>query len=853
MRAPKRLTALLPSLGAAALLAFSLDIVAGQAPDSRRRAVYAKALTGGNYMHNYYLPPVASTPWRPSFSPDGEWIAFSMSGSIWKIRTTGGDAHELTADATYDSSPAWSPDGRWIAYTADDSYENVNLRLLNVATGESAALTSGAFLNLDPVWSSDSDSVLFVSTEPDGWYHLFSLPLENGAPGEPVRLTADNAYPNNRLYFGSQDLHIEPTLSPDGQEMILVSNRGIPLGSGALWRAPVAPDAMSKATRILREETLYRTRPQWSPDGSRIVYSSHRGSQFSNLYVLPVQGGEPYQLTFGEWDHFEPRWSPDGEWIAYVSNERGLSRLRLLKAFGGEDKPVAIRRRVYRRPTGTLRVAVTDAETGRITEARIQLRASDGKAYAPPDAYHRVASRALHQDFFHTDGEFSLQLPVGEASIHAMKGFERYPETTTAAIEPGAVTTVRLELERFTDMGALGWYSGSDHVHMNYGGNLHNTPENLLAMAAAEDLDLVGEKIANKDNRIFDHQYYAGPYDKARSTAERILSWGQEYRPPFYGHINLINLTKHLISPFTTGYEGTAIESLYPSNTDIFRMASEQGAIGGYVHPFSRDPASAGYGGARGFPVDLALGTVTYLEVMTSARQAENTARVWHRALNCGFRVTASGGEDSITGLHRTPVIGAARMYAYLGDRLTWGRWVDAVRKGRTFVTNGPLVQLAIDGEIAGGEIRLPSEGGSVAVQARMESAFPVERLELIRNGEAIDEIPLRDDGRTGAILKRVEVDRSGWYTLRATTSRPVPPVDDTRLYAETGPVYVYRGEEPIRSKEDAEYFVQWIDDIARQAREHPGWRSDREREHVLGQFGEAREIFERRAREASP
>lgn len=282
-------------------------------------------------------------------------------------------------------------------------------------------------------------------------------------------------------------------------------------------------------------------------------------------------------------------------------------------------------------------------------------------------------------------------------------------------------------------------------------------------------------------------------------------------------------------------------------------MASEQGAIGGYVHPFSRDPASAGYGGARGFPVDLALGTVTYLEVMTSARQAENTARVWHRALNCGFRVTASGGEDSITGLHRTPVIGAARMYAYLGDRLTWGRWVDAVRKGRTFVTNGPLVQLAIDGEIAGGEIRLPSEGGSVAVQARMESAFPVERLELIRNGEAIDEIPLRDDGRTGAILKRVEVDRSGWYTLRATTSRPVPPVDDTRLYAETGPVYVYRGEEPIRSKEDAEYFVQWIDDIARQAREHPGWRSDREREHVLGQFGEAREIFERRAREASP
>ncbi len=857
MHPRERLIALLPSLGAAALLACFAGAATGQAPgtpsETGRRTVYSKALTGGNYMHNFYLPPVSSTPWRPSFSPDGEWIAFSMSGSIWKIRTQGGDAYELTADSTYDSSPAWSPDGRWIAYTADDNYESINLRLLNVATGESAALTSGAFVNLDPAWSPDGAGILFVSTEPDGWYHLDSLALENGAPAARVRLTEDNAYPNERLYFGSRDLHIEPTLSPDGTEMILVSNRGIPLGSGALWRAPVAPDAMSKATRILREETLYRTRPQWSPDGARIVYSSHRGSQFSNLYVLPVRGGEPYQLTFGQWDHFEPRWSPDGEWIAYVSNERGLSQLRLLKSFGGEDKPVEIRRRVHRRPMGTLRVSVADAETGQITQARIQLRASDGKSYAPSDAYQRVATRALHEDFFHTDGEFSLELPVGEASILAMKGFERYPATSTVAIEAGAVTSVRFELERFTDMGALGWYSGSDHVHMNYGGNLRNTPENLLAMAAAEDLDLVGEKIANKDNRIFDHQHYAGPYDKARSTAERILSWGQEYRPPFYGHINLVNLTKHLISPYTTGYEGTAIESLYPSNTDIFRMASEQGAVGGYVHPFSRDPASAGYGGARGFPVDLALGTATYLEVMTSARQAENTARVWHRALNCGFRVTASGGEDSITDLQRTPVIGAARMYAYLGDRLAWDRWVDAIRKGRTFVTNGPLVQLAIDGEIAGGEIRLPGEGGSVQVRARMESAFPVERLELVRNGEVIEEFPLRDDGRTSSILKRIDVDRSGWYTLRATTARPVPPVDDTRLYAETGPIYVYKGEEPIRSKQDAEYFVQWIDDISRQAREHPGWRSDREREHVLGQFGEARAVFVQRAREASP
>ena len=824
----------------------TLLLLAFLPPAQAQTPVYPNARTGGMYMHNFYLPPPSSTPWRPAFSPDGNHIVFAMSGSIWRIEIGDDTAHELTANPTYDSSPIYSPDGRWIAYTADDQYQSINLMLLNVATGESQALTRGSHVHLDPVWSPTGDRLFYVGTQPDGYYHLYALPMDDGAPGEPIRLTNQHEYENSRLYFGASDLHIQPTISPSGGEMILVSNRDIPLGSGAIWRAPIQPNAMASAKQILREETLYRTRPQWSPDGTRIVYSSHRGSQYNNLYVLPTNGGEPYQLTFGNWDHFEPSWSPDGEWIVYVANETGLSEIRLLKTFGGLEKKIEIRRRVHRRPTGKLAVEVVDAETGQPTAARIYLRAADGKAYTPPDAYHRVANRAMHYDFFHTDGTFALDLPEGPVTVEAMKGMERYPAKAEATIQPGRVTTIRLTLKRLTDLEHLGWYSGSDHVHMNYAGNFHNTPENLLFMAEAEDLDMVGEKIANKDNRIFDHQYWTGAYDTVRSTPERLISFGEEYRPPWYGHVNFINLTEHLISPFTTGYEGTAIESLYPSNTDMFRLAKAQGAVTGYVHPYQAPPEQNGYANARAFPVDVALGTADYIEVMTSATYARHTSRVLHRILNCGFKITHSGGEDSISNLHRTPPVGSARLYAHLGDKLTWDGWVDAIKKGRTFVTNGPLVRLTINGQIPGGEIHLP-EPGYVNFNADLQSAFATENLELLFNGAVVRSFQA-ENGTNASIQGRIEVKESGWFTLRATTDHPVHPIDDTHLHAETGAIYVYVADQPIRSKEDAEYFIEWIDAITEQAKNHPGWRSEKEKTHVLNQFAQAKAIFRQRS-----
>ena len=815
--------------------------------------VYPNARTGGNYMHNFYFPPAgSSTPWWPSWSPDGEWIAFAMDGSIWRIRPGETTAYEIAYAEEYLSSPEWSPDGNWLVYTADDDGRSINLMIANLETGVSEPLTDGEFVNIDPAWSPDGTQLAYVSTAPNGYFNIHVVDLVDGKKAAVTEITTDNQFGRSRLYFGNNDLHISPTWSPDGTQLLFVSNRSIPLGSGGIWKAPLEPDVMNtgQAQLIYKEETLYRTRPHVSPDGKRIIYSSHLGHQFNNLFVLPVAGGEPYKMTFGEYDSFHPRWSPDGEWIAYISNERGIPQLKLLKSWGGKAEVVRITSKRWSRPMGTVTVRVVD-ESGRETPARIYQQASDGKSYTPSDSYERLSS--LNEQLFHTPGRFTTEVPPGRYTVEAVKGFEYVPAAETIEIEAGQVHSVTLRLDRITNLRAKGWYSGSNHVHMNYAGNLHNTAENLFLMAAAEDMDMIGHMIANKDNRIIDYQHYDAETDEhPLSTPDRIMHTGQEYRPPFYGHISLFNLTEHLISPFVTGYEGTAIESLYPSNTDILLFAKEQGAIGAYVHPFggSQDPLDGNLGGAKGFPVDVALEAVSYHELWSQAGDAALIP--WHHALNNGFKVPATGGEDSISNLHRTNLVGAMRGYFHLGvGNLSWDNYMQALLEGRGFITNGPILELTINQSMPGDEIRLGQGGETIVLRGTMDSIVPLDRLEIVRNGEVIERIPLAGEGRHAEFEYEITATGSGWYTLQAAGNGRAHPIEQRLPMATTNPVYVYVGDDPIRSKASADYFVRWIDKLTEMAVDHPGWRSDREREHVLEQFQQAREIYVQRGAEA--
>jgi Tol biopolymer transport system component len=846
-------------------VAVSLVCIGTNAVYAQRQPVLKQIdLPHNYYFREMYLPQLTSGPSAVAFSPDGRALAYSMQGSLWRQALDSTEAEQLTAGPGYDFQPDWSPDGRSIVFARynDDAVE---LTRLDLASGAVTPLTRNHGVNVEPRWSPDGKQIAWVSTEGTGHFHIFVGTL-NAASLMGHAVWPERRSHTARYYYSAFDHEISPTWSPDGKALIYVSNPENVYGTGGIWRR--ALDANAEPVAIRLEETTWKARPAWSPDGKRVLYSSYAGRQWHQLWVTTSTGtGDPFPLSYGDFDATNARWSPDASRIAFISNRSGSTEIWLQDVIGGAQRKLEIRTKRYRQPMSELHLQTVDA-AGKPIPARVSVLAADGRAYAPDDAwihaddsFDRKRSR-FETQYFHTQGDSRLTLPPGNATVTVWRGMENQVAQHTVQIKSGGSPQdlqIKVQPLSLPPGWSDQWRSADVHVHMNYGGTYRNTPERLVRQAAAEDLDIVFNLVVNKEQRVPDIDVFSPLPDRA-STSAVLLLHGQEYHTSYWGHLGLLGLNDHFLLPDYSAYANTAAASLYPTNGAVADLAHAQHGLVGYVHPFDETPdpkASAPLTNA--LPIDVARGKVDYYEVVGFSEH-RTSAAVWYRLLNCGFRPAAAAGTDAMANYAslRGPV-GMNRVYAQidggakaasdegdLSDRKQ--RWLDALRAGRTMATNGPLVGLTVEDKPPGSEITLQSSGsGTLRYKGFLRSIAPIDHLELVMNGNVVRTLSL-DRTRTRADFEgTIKAPDAGWLLVRAWNDGASPLVFDLYPYATTNAVFFKRPGGVTHCGRDAEYFIAWLDRLESAAAAHDGYNTPAEREATLGEIRAARQVFSER------
>ena len=825
-------------------------LCAAGVPAQRRPVLPQIDLPHPYYFREMYLPQLTTGPSSAAWLPDSRTLVYSMGGTLWKQAIDSEQAEQLTDGPGYDYEPDVSPDGRLVVYVKYNQ-DAMELWMLEISTRETWQLTHTGAVNVEPRWSPEGGRLVWVSTQYNRRFHIFGAEVRGGKLQEIERWTGETKSLLPRYYYSAYDTEISPVWLRDGKEIIFISNRGHIYGSGGFWRMEARAGAA--AHEIHYEETTWKARPDVGPD-ARVVFASYTGRQWHQLWWMPATGENPLPLTHGEYDNTNPRWSPDGRRIVFISNRSGNVALWTVEVPGGNQQPVVVQERHYRQPTGEVRISVQGPD-GKVTPARISVTGEDGRAYAPADAWMQAddgydrKERPFEAHYFDSAGEANVTVPAGKFTVEVMHGLDYSATPQQEEMTPGGTVslTVRFLHRLLADEAPGRWVSGDLHVHMNYAGEYRNTPEHLAEQARAEDVAVVESLIVNKEQRVPDESYFSGELDAA-SGPDFLLWHGEEFHTSFWGHRGILCLTKHLLVPIYAGYPMTASASLVPTNVDVADMAREQGALIGAVHPFEEipDPANRAEPLYDSFPVDAALGKLDYIEVVGFSDH-KSTAAVWYRLLNLGFRLPTGAGTDDMANFAslRGPV-GMNRVYVQVPEGpLKMETFLDGLRRGRTFATNGPLLRFSLGGQPIGGEVRL-TQAGDVPFTAAMASIAPVDHLEVVCNGRVAGTVALSGNRTSAQSSGTVHLDRSGWCVLRAWADHAEYPVLDIYPYATTSPVYVSLAGQPARSPEDAAYFLAWLDRLQEDVEHYPDWNSAAEKAHVMEQIEAARKVYEK-------
>jgi hypothetical protein len=800
------------------------------------------------YWRELYLPQLTTGPSSVSFMPDGKTLIYSMGGSLWRQAIGADEAIELThPQGAYDYQPDVARDGRTVIFSRYNG-DAIELWRLDPATGREQQLTSAHAVNVEPRLSPDGTLLAWVSTQGTGHFNLFIADLAADGLHKARPLIGERRSAISRYYYSPFDHAINPSWTPDGKRILYVTNNEVAWGTGDIWS--VAVDDPRDRRKILGEETSWSARPEASPDGKQVLFASYHGRQWRQLWVTTPSGNASLPLTYGDFDRWNARWSPDGERIAFISNEHGNTSLVVHDYVGGAETPIIAVKRRYLGPRASLTLDIRD-ERGRKVPARVAMVGSDGRAAAPADSWMHGddgfdrALQSTETHYFDCFSTCTIQTVPGKASIWIQRGFRYLPWRQTVNLAANDSRTIRVQL-RLNDLPpGFGKFESADlHVHMNYGGHYRNTPATLARQARAEDLGFVYNLIVNKEERVPDIAYFRPGPDPAGGDGVTILH-SQEYHTSYWGHLGLLGLSDHYLTPGFSAYQNSPLASAYPDNGAIADLAHAQGALVGYVHPFDTDIDPANDKSlSNELPADVANGKVDYMEIVGFSDH-RSTAHVWYRLLNLGYRIPAGAGTDAMANYAdlRGPT-GMNRVFVDTRGDASPKALLAGLKAGRTFASNGPLLGLELEGKHPGDVIPMNAPR-ALHYRIALRSPVAVQHLELVENGEVVKSFALTGDRRKFDAEGDLPVGKAGWLLLRAWNEGSDPQVLDIYPYATTSPIYLELPGGFPASHTDAAYFVAWLDRVIADASARNDYRNPRERELILGYLHKARDRFQ--------
>lgn len=428
-----------------------------------------------------------------------------------------------------------------------------------------------------------------------------------------------------------------------------------------------------------------------------------------------------------------------------------------------------------------------------LTPANIKVETCWGTAQVPEQYrnYMHVLPAGIHPffycaDFMSSNGEIRVRVPEGKTKIVCTKGFE-YRKTLWEN-QVTCDTEVTMLLVKEWDMFKERWFSSDTHIHWAktwvYLGD--DTPE-LAVIQRASDCHVISVLTLSQFDgyqEVFTPVHHPMGVIEEHTDDQYIMGMDEEFRNSgIFGHVNILGLKK-LITPVSTGWTKTDQSPDYPDNQYFFEKAREQGAIAMCSHGI--------------FQFDMVLIAKGLMDCVDQV-----SINQYYPVLNCGFRIPTTVGTDA-----NARPMGKMRTYVYVDGDFTYEGWINGIRKGRTFVTNGPLLKFHVNNHMAGDVISM-EKADKIRVYGSVFCETPQRVLEVVLNGNVIAKIDNNDNREILEIYEEIYVEESGWIALRSTSGAVVDWMDNAPS-AHTSPIYIeIAGERMKPRKHEVEKVIQ--------------------------------------------